>query len=107
MNTQQLIKSLGGMKIQTGSLVCLGCGYEHDCGVHGCAILREAVAQMHGLYTALGCETRQRKAAVAQLRRMADCDTCKYNHYCGEDGDPCTACTRGQKWEWDGGKPND
>lgn len=24
-----------------GSLACLGCGYEHDCGIHGCALLRE------------------------------------------------------------------
>lgn len=27
---------------ETGSLACLGCGYEHDCGIHGCALLREA-----------------------------------------------------------------
>ena len=24
--------------------VCLGCGREHNCGIHGCAILRDAIA---------------------------------------------------------------
>lgn len=35
--------ALRRMQVETGSLVCLGCGQEHNCGVHGCAILREAV----------------------------------------------------------------
>lgn len=30
--------------VETGSLVCLGCGYEHNCGIHGCAILRKTIA---------------------------------------------------------------
>lgn len=44
MNDRELIASLRRLKVQTGSLVCLGCGREHNCGVHDCAILREAVA---------------------------------------------------------------
>lgn len=35
MKTDELIKALGRLKVQTGSLVCLGCGHEHNCGVHG------------------------------------------------------------------------
>lgn len=107
MKTTDLITALTRMKVETGSLVCLGCGHEHDCGVHGCAVLREAIEQLHGLCTALGREKDMRKTAVAQLRRMADCDTCKHDRPCGEDGDPCTACTREQKWEWDGGEPHE
>ena len=40
------IQKEGGrrLKVQTGSLACLGCGREHNCGIHGCAILREAIA---------------------------------------------------------------
>lgn len=38
MNTKELIEALGQLKVQTGSLACLGCGHEHNCGVHGCAI---------------------------------------------------------------------
>ena len=39
-----MIAALRRLKVQTGSLACLGCGREHNCGIHGCAILREAIA---------------------------------------------------------------
>ena len=44
MKIEDLIAALRRLKVQTGSLACLGCGLEHDCGVHGCRILREASA---------------------------------------------------------------
>lgn len=44
MSDRELIAALRRLKVETGSLVCLGCGYEHNCGIHGCRILREAVA---------------------------------------------------------------
>lgn len=44
MNDRDLIAALRRLKVQTGSLVCLGCGREHNCGIHGCAILRETIA---------------------------------------------------------------
>ena len=44
MSDRELIASLRRLKVQTGSLVCLGCGYEHNCGIHGCRILRETDA---------------------------------------------------------------
>lgn len=37
-----LLADLKRLKVETGSLACLGCGLEHNCGVHGCAVLREA-----------------------------------------------------------------
>lgn len=40
---KEIIKALQHMSVQTGSLVCLGCGYEHNCGLHGCAILKQAI----------------------------------------------------------------
>ena len=46
MEHQKLLAALNRLKVQTGSLACMGCGYEHDCGIHGCAIIREAVAQV-------------------------------------------------------------
>lgn len=42
MTDVEILAALSGLKVQTGSLACLGCGYEHNCGVHGCAIMREA-----------------------------------------------------------------
>lgn len=44
MTDKELIDSLRRLKVQTGSLACLGCGREHNCGIRGCAILREAIA---------------------------------------------------------------
>ena len=44
MRDEDLLAALRQLKVQTGSLVCLGCGREHDCGIHGCAILRESIA---------------------------------------------------------------
>lgn len=43
MKSEEIIKALNRLKVEAGSLVCLGCGHEHNCGVHGCAVLREAI----------------------------------------------------------------
>lgn len=51
MTTDELIKALTRMKSETGSLAdslcCLGCGHEHNCGVHGCAVIREAIEHLN------------------------------------------------------------
>lgn len=39
---KSLMAALRRLAVQTGSIACLGCGYEHDCGIHGCAIIRAA-----------------------------------------------------------------
>lgn len=46
MKKNELIKALRRLKVETGSLACFGCGHEHSCGVHGCAIINEAIAQL-------------------------------------------------------------
>lgn len=46
---KDLIKALRGMAVETGSLVCLGCGYEHSCSVRGCTIINEAAARLEGI----------------------------------------------------------
>lgn len=49
MTKHELIATLKRLKVETGSLVCLGCGYEHNCGIHGCAILRAAVDALEAM----------------------------------------------------------
>lgn len=44
MRDEDLLAALRRLKVQTGSLACLGCGRERTCGMPGCAILREAIA---------------------------------------------------------------
>ena len=36
MKSEELIQALNSLKVQTGSLACLGCGYEHTCTTKGC-----------------------------------------------------------------------
>lgn len=39
---KELARRMREMAVNTGALNCLGCGYEHNCGVHGCAVLKRA-----------------------------------------------------------------
>ena len=59
MNIKELINSLNRLKDQTGSLACLGCGHEHNCGTCGCAIIREAADKLQAV--AEFCERRGQK----------------------------------------------
>lgn len=49
MKINDLISRLRHMSIETGSISCLGCGHEHNCGVHGCAVLREAADKLQAI----------------------------------------------------------
>lgn len=46
MDFTTTLNSLRKLCVETGSLACLGCGYEHNCSTHGCAILRNAIEHM-------------------------------------------------------------
>ncbi len=61
---EELIFALRRMRVQTGSLVCLGCGYEQDCSVHGCRILREAGEMVDALYQ--------------RVKNNAECEDCRH-----------------------------
>ena len=43
MTISKLIQALNRLKVETGSLACMGCGHEHNCSTNGCAIIREAM----------------------------------------------------------------
>ncbi len=103
MKTDELIMALQKLKVQTGSLACLGCGHEHNCGVHGCAIMREAAVRLSLYEHALKQVAKERDTLLAQLRRLAACETCKNNQPSGEDDGHCTACMTGQRCKWNGG----
>ena len=48
---EKIVKWLRSKKVETGSLLCLGCGHEHNCGIHGCAVMRAAADAMENLQT--------------------------------------------------------
>lgn len=49
MKMDELIVALDRLKVETGSLACLGCGHEHNCSTHGCAIIHEAAETIEKL----------------------------------------------------------
>ena len=59
MEIKALIKALRRVSVEMGSIACLGCGHEHNCGVHGCAVLREAADKLQAV--AEFCERRGQK----------------------------------------------
>ena len=46
MDKKELLSALSRLKVETGSLACLGCGHEHQCSTKGCAIIRETIEQL-------------------------------------------------------------
>lgn len=101
MKTDELIEAIGQLKVQTGSLVCLGCGHKHNCGVHGCAIAREAAVRLSLYEHALEQVAKERDTLLAQLKRLGGCMGCK--GYADKTHEPCLRCddTR-SAWEWKG-----
>lgn len=49
MTNRDIIKALNRIAIYGGSYSCRGCGYEHDCGIHGCAIICAARERLEEL----------------------------------------------------------
>ena len=49
MITLDIIIALRRLAVNTGTLNCLGCGFEHNCGIHGCRVLREAADKLDEL----------------------------------------------------------
>ena len=107
MTTNDLLEALARLRVETGSLACLGCGHEHNCSTHGCAILRAAADLIERL-TAEVADLRkelewkdmvialaqkelakaeaERGALIEQIKERHDCLDCKHNDFCEFDG---------------------
>lgn len=66
MKTEEILAAMRRLKVETGSLACMGCGREHDCGIHGCQIVREAADLIEKLTDR--CARYAEEIAVAQER---------------------------------------
>lgn len=67
MKNEEIVKALRRLKVETGSLVCMGCGCEHDCGILGCRIVREAADLIERLTAR--CARYAEEIAVARERQ--------------------------------------
>lgn len=118
MTTNDLLQALARLRVETGSLACLGCGHEHNCSTHGCAILRAAADLIERL-TAESTDLRkeiewkdmvialaQKKQTEAEAERdapleyaktMQECEMCKNDTFCHlrePMEDDCKHCQR-------------
>lgn len=93
MDDKDLLQALRRLKVETGSIACMECGHEHNCGVHGCAIIREAADRIEGLLK-----------NEAQLRREREFPCSYYQHdgICGRYSEPgvTSYCVEGPCSEW-------
>ena len=74
---------------------CLGCGHEHSCGIHGCAVANEAIARI--------CELESKLKPTEPNSVYEDEALCPYcNEVVDESSDyhVCSSC--GQVMDWSG-----
>lgn len=74
MRDQELVRAIRRLKVETGSLACMGCGHVRNCGVSGCAVMREAADRIANLSThiaALQMEIEKLRGQNEQLREAA------------------------------------
>lgn len=80
MSLKELITALHRLKVETGSIACLGCGHEHNCGIHGCTIIREATENLGDFNAVFNEDTIVRlagrclKVEPGRLRELAEAD---------------------------------
>ena len=118
MTTNDLLQALARLRVETGSLACLGCGHEHNCSTKGCRILREAAELIERLTAENAKVEAERDAIIEQIKERHDCLDCKHNDFCEYDGAddaivfdcmncvqegcPCAGCIDSSRWEWRG-----
>lgn len=82
MPTKDLISKLRSLKIQTGSIACFGCGYEHNCGINGCRLVREAADRLEQY-------AHEIEASVNDMKQIGrGSDSCMFCAHCCVDGEP-------------------
>ena len=80
---KELTAQLRRMSVETRSLVCLGCGYEHSCGIHGCAVLNAAARALENQ------EVSARwfdKGSLSSRCSNCGCKSTKESKYCPNCG---------------------
>ena len=85
MNRKDLIAALNWLKVNTGSLACFGCGHEHNCGIHGCAIINAAAEKLNVL--------TEKDTPKPPIRFSRDGMGYTYHDYC------CPGCMRTLAYE--------
>lgn len=59
MEVERILKELHRLKVEIGSLACLGCGHENSCSTKGCVVIRAAIEALEETRTTGDCISRQ------------------------------------------------
>ena len=70
MRDQELVNAIRRLKVETGSLACMGCGHEHNCGVSGCAVMREAADRIANQRTHIAALQQEIEKLRGQNRQL-------------------------------------
>lgn len=81
MGKKEIVRALERMKVERGSLICLGCGYEDDCSIRGCAVIRaaaDAIRSQIGEDEKMGLEEALSYTGemIAETQRSIDYNRC-------------------------------
>lgn len=74
MRDQELVNAIRRLSVETGSLACMGCGHEHNCGVSGCAIMREAADRLANQSTHIAALQQEIEKLRGQVPRWIPVD---------------------------------
>ena len=74
MRDTDLVNAIRRLKVETGSLACMGCGHAHNCGVSGCAIMREAAARIANQRTHIAALQQEIEKLRGQVPRWIPVD---------------------------------
>lgn len=88
MSDQELVSAIRRLKVETGSLACMGCGHEHNCGVSGCAVMLEAAGRIANQRTHIAALQK----AIEDLRAQLDLRRCALCDYWLGETDPRCMC---------------
>ena len=70
MRDQELVSAIRRLKVETGSLACMGCGHEHNCGVSGCAVMQEAADRIANQSTHIAALQQEIEKLRGQNRQL-------------------------------------
>ncbi len=74
MRDQELVSAIRRLKVETGSLACMGCGHEHNCGVSGCAVMQEAADRIANQSTHIAALQQEIEKLRGQVPRWIPVD---------------------------------
>ena len=74
MKDKDLVNAIRRLKVETRSLACIGCGHGHNCGVSGCAIMREAADRIANQSTHIAALQQEIEKLRGQVPRWIPVD---------------------------------